>query len=50
MDFIERLFHVSPDGGNGALEALLLLIPIAVVGLAILLRRKLRGAGLPATR
>lgn len=22
MDLIEKLFHVSPDGGNGVLEAL----------------------------
>ena len=22
MDFIERWFHISPDGGNGALEVL----------------------------
>jgi hypothetical protein len=34
VDLIERLFHISPDGGNGTLELLvfvvLLLIPIAV--------------------
>jgi len=24
MDWIEQFFHVSPDGGNGALEALYL--------------------------
>jgi hypothetical protein len=29
MDFIERIFGVSPDGGSGVLEALLFLIPIA---------------------
>lgn len=27
MDFIERIFGVSPDGGSGVLEALVLLIP-----------------------
>ena len=34
MDFIERLFHLSPDGGNGLTEAiwlcgLILAIPAA---------------------
>jgi hypothetical protein len=32
MDFIERWLHVSPDGGNGALEMLLVVgLPILVV-------------------
>jgi hypothetical protein len=26
MDFLEKLFHVSPDGGNGAYESLLLVL------------------------
>jgi hypothetical protein len=29
MNFIERLFGISFDGGSGALEILLFLIPIA---------------------
>jgi hypothetical protein len=29
MDWIERLFHVSPDGGNGSLELLFFLLPLA---------------------
>lgn len=29
MDFIERLFGISPDGGSGMFEVLLFLIPIA---------------------
>jgi hypothetical protein len=33
MDFIERIFSVSPDGGSGALEALLFLVPLLGVGL-----------------
>jgi hypothetical protein len=34
MDFIERIFHVSPDGGNGSLEALyVVVIGVWVVGL-----------------
>jgi hypothetical protein len=26
MDFVEKLFHVSPDGGNGAYEALIVVL------------------------
>jgi hypothetical protein len=29
MDFIERIFGISPDGGSGSLELLLFLIPLA---------------------
>ena len=29
MDLIERIFGFAPDGGNGTLEMLLFLIPIA---------------------
>jgi hypothetical protein len=28
MDFIERIFGISPDGGSGTLEFLLFAIPI----------------------
>ena len=38
MDFIERIFGFSPDGGSGAFEVLLFLIPIA--GLVFLYRRR----------
>jgi hypothetical protein len=38
MDFIERLFGISPDGGSGALEAVYL-IAIAAVGVAIFWKR-----------
>lgn len=38
MDFIEQIFGFSPDGGSGAFELLLFLIPIA--GLVILYRRR----------
>lgn len=41
MDFIERLFGVAPDGGSGALEFLLLAIPVAGLG-ALRLRRAWR--------
>lgn len=29
VDFIERIFGVSPDGGSGSFELLLLLAPLA---------------------
>jgi len=38
MDFIERLFGLSPDGGSGSLEFLLFAIPIA--GIAYLTIRR----------
>jgi hypothetical protein len=28
MDFIERVLHLSPDGGSGVLEPLVILIPL----------------------
>jgi hypothetical protein len=31
MDFIERIFHISPDGGSGVLEAMLLLVPMIAI-------------------
>ena len=31
MDFIERLFGVSPDGGSGLFEFLLFAVPLAGV-------------------
>jgi len=34
MDFIERIFGFSPDGGSGAFEFLLFLVP--VVGIVLL--------------
>jgi hypothetical protein len=45
MDFIERIFGVSPDGGNGSLESFFL-VSLAVVvffaGYALYFRRKRR--------
>ena len=39
MDFAERWFGISPDGGNGAFEALLILgAAIVVVGVVCLPR------------
>jgi hypothetical protein len=39
MDLIERIFHVSPDHGNGALEAILALAILAVPIAWAVLRR-----------
>jgi hypothetical protein len=39
MDFIERIFGISPDGGSGSLELILLLIPIAVIAAVMAIRR-----------
>ncbi len=40
MDFIERIFGFSPDGGDGSFEFLLFAIPLA--GIAYLLARRRR--------
>jgi len=41
MDFIERIFGVSPDGGSGMIELLLFILPL--LGLvAVILRVNLR--------
>jgi len=37
MDFIERIFGFSPDGGSGSFEFLLFALPIA--GVIYLVRR-----------
>jgi hypothetical protein len=37
MDFIERIFGLAPDGGNGMFEMLLFVIPI--VGIVMLGKR-----------
>jgi hypothetical protein len=48
MDWIEHLFRVSPDHGNGTLELAIYLVVLAVVGWAIGRRtrafRRWRGA------
>ena len=32
MDFIERIFGVSPDGGDGTLELLYIVAALVVIG------------------
>jgi hypothetical protein len=35
VDWIERVFHVSPDGGNGTVEFVIYLVLISVAVLAL---------------
>ena len=42
MDFIEQIFGFSPDGGSGAFEVLLFLIPIAGIYIIYKARAKAR--------
>lgn len=39
MDFIEKLFGVSPDGGDGSTELLYIAVLLILVGGWIALRR-----------
>jgi hypothetical protein len=39
MDFVERIFGISPDGGNGTFELMLFAIPVLMAGLVFLVRR-----------
>ena len=38
MDFIERWLHISPDGGSGLSESLILVVMIAVSLIIVSLR------------
>jgi len=38
MDFIERWLHISPDGGSGVSESLILVVIIAVSLIVVSLR------------
>ena len=40
MDFIERFFHLSPDGGNGTTEIIWLAVAIFAVA-SILFRKRI---------
>jgi hypothetical protein len=42
MDFIERIFHVSPDGGTGLLELAFVLVVVVVPCVACFILRKAR--------
>ena len=40
MDFIEKLFGVSPDNGDGSTEILWLVAVVILVGVAMFVRRR----------
>ena len=42
MDFIERWFGISPDGGDGTLEVLWIAAAVVAV-LAVIFRRRIAG-------
>ncbi len=44
MDFIERLFGISPDLGSGATELMLLTVPVFILALFPLRHHPLRKA------
>jgi hypothetical protein len=45
VDFIEQLFGISPDGGSGSFEAMLIALPVVAVLLYVLIRRRNRTIG-----
>jgi hypothetical protein len=40
MDFIERIFGIAPDGGDGTFELLLFLVPLALIAVLVLRRTR----------
>ncbi len=44
MDFIERIFHIAPDGGTGLLELAIVLALIVLLAVVSLRRRGSRGS------
>jgi len=41
MDFLERLFHIAPDGGDGTIEAAYFILAGMVITVAVFRRRVL---------
>jgi hypothetical protein len=44
MDWIERLFHISPDGGNGTVEFVIYVVLVTVASLTARAGWRFRGA------
>jgi len=42
MDFIEKIFGISPDGGNGMFEFVLFAVPLLIL-VSLAARWKVRG-------
>jgi hypothetical protein len=40
MDFVERLFGFSPDGGSGTFELALFVVPLALIIAAVAFRHR----------
>ena len=40
MDFIEKLFGISPDGGDGTVELLILIATVCAAALFWMLRKR----------
>lgn len=50
MDFIERIFHISPDNGNGTLEIAILIAVLLPGVVAAMWRRLSRDISLSRSR
>ena len=49
MDWIEQLFGFNPDGGDGSIEALLVVaVVVIVIAVAFTVSRRLRAVGTSA--
>lgn len=44
MDFIEKIFRISPDGGTGTLEAALVVALVVLVTLVVLVFNRAKTA------
>lgn len=44
MDFIERIFGISPDGGSGFYEFMLVAVPFLILATIAAYRRARRGS------
>ena len=42
MDFIERIFGISPDAGSGATELILVAVPVLILASLAAYRRRWR--------
>ena len=42
MDFIERIFGISPDNGSGTFEASLIILIVAIIAAVYFWRRQYR--------
>jgi hypothetical protein len=50
MDFIERIFHIAPDGGTGTLELSLLIVFLIAPFAAMMVVRRRRARSLQSQR